>query len=175
MAANCLFCPRVVHLMLVALATLTLSLAACGEDEVRGFTPGNESLDRQAPGVRSEPGSPDRRQPNAVPDREPVRPPTTMPAPPSIEKPSERVAPTVSASPTPDPDPTPTPAPAPIELTLTLADDQTSSSSPTATWVAGNPSRVARYEMALGAAPRCWTGRTWQPPPVTGQRPALTG
>ena len=141
-------------LSLIALALLTLSLGACGEEEFRGFTPGSESLNPQAPISRAERDNPDRQQPNVGPASATVSPPPTPPA--VSEMPFREASPAPTPLPTPAARPTPTLAPpkpkTPVELTLTLADDQARSSSPTATWVAGNPSRVSHYELALGAS-----------------------
>ena len=122
----------------ITVAALAILLASC-DREPTGFQPGTESLPTDTP-APSEPFP----SPTVVPNFEPTPEATPEPTPAPTSEPSP--VPTQTAVPTAVPTPTS------ISLSLVLANDQSSSSGPTATWTVGDPSRTSYYEVALGTS-----------------------
>ena len=138
----------------ITVAALAILLASC-DREPTGFQPGTESLPTDTP-APSEPFPSPTPVPVVALTPEATAEPTSRPTRESIPAPTSQPSPVPTSQPTPTPTPTAVPTAVPtltsISLSLVLANDQSSTSSPTATWTAGDPSRISYYEVALGTS-----------------------
>ena len=131
---------------LITVAVLGILLASC-EGEPTGFQPGAESLPPDVP-PPSEPFPSPTARPRAAPTLEP----TPTPTPEATSEPTPRPTSEPIPAPTSPSTPTVLPTPMSISLSIVMANDQSSTSSPTAAWTAGDQSRTAYYEVALGTS-----------------------
>ena len=125
-------------------------LPACDDGPFPTATPA--PTDTPTPVSRPTPSPTSTSIPTLFPTDTPT--PTITPIPTDTPTPTITPTPTDTPTPTITPTETPTPIPTstPISLTFSLADDQATSSGPTVTWTAGDPSRISHYEMAIGAS-----------------------